>query len=698
MNTLATPAPAFWTTHRPWVLPVLALWGWQTGFLPLALLMGLVLEAPRLLAPRIDIAQEDFNRLWSFSTVLLLAVIFYLFLARQGFASISALATSDSTAQHDGAQRISDTALTFLRWLPFTLFPFTVAHAWCRNTTLPWSTFSLYEQARAKRHPTAPPPEWAITPMHPGYLYLGVVLFASTTAAEHATTFAPLLLLVLTWVLWPWRNRRYGVVAWVSLLSLLMTVAVLSRYSREVTSKAWELLDERINASSGADLGAALNPDQARRRTALGQVGAIQQLGGIILRVQTADGQPPGLLREATFNRFQRTTWDLPYQGFNPLDAQWMHSPTAMPAGGRELTVSCYGTAADVPLAVPDDLLAISANPPAGIEINDLAALRLRGGPPLIRYTVVSGPGGGLDAPPGAQDLSLRQLDAGELAVIESLAAQLKLASLPPAAALATLQKWFATGFTYSRWQEVRPPDQGPLAYFLLTSHAGHCEYYATATALLLRAAGIPTRYATGFSIEEQRGDQWLARGRDAHAWCLAWVDGAWQVVDNTPGTWRANEQAASTSWWEGISDAFSQAWFRFAAWRQDGGAWRIVVLVVGLAILAWIGWRQLRGSRWRRTSTAEGIAADAPIPGLDSEFFVVLAQLAARHEPRLPHETPAVWIRRLALPEAQPLMEAIHLHQRLRFDPQGLAPAERVRLRQLVNGLIAALAPATTR
>ena len=35
-----------------------------------------------------------------------------------------------------------------------------------------------------------------------------------------------------------------------------------------------------------------------------------------------------------------------------------------------------------------------------------------------------------------------------------------------------------------------------PLADFLLRTRSGHCEYYATATVLLLRAAGIPARYA----------------------------------------------------------------------------------------------------------------------------------------------------------------------------------------------------------
>ena len=42
-----------------------------------------------------------------------------------------------------------------------------------------------------------------------------------------------------------------------------------------------------------------------------------------------------------------------------------------------------------------------------------------------------------------------------------------------------------------------KSPD--PLAYFLFTSKAGHCEYFATAMTVMLRAVGVPARYVTGF-------------------------------------------------------------------------------------------------------------------------------------------------------------------------------------------------------
>jgi hypothetical protein len=194
-----------------------------------------------------------------------------------------------------------------------------------------------------------------------------------------------------------------------------------------------------------------------------------------------------------------------------------------------------------------------------------------------------------------------------------------------------------------------------------------------------------------GYSIDERRGDQWLGRGRDAHAWCLAFVDGRWQDVDTTPGVWRDRE-ASEAGWWEGLSDWMSHAWYRFSLWRQQGGNWQIYVFAMSMFALSWLAWRQLRGSRWRRARTAQtGIGRGDPWPGLDSEFYRVTRQLERAHGVRPGHEPLPTWIRRLRLDEAQGgerLLEAVRLHYRLRFDPQGLTNAERGRLRRLANEL----------
>lgn len=76
------------------------------------------------------------------------------------------------------------------------------------------------------------------------------------------------------------------------------------------------------------------------------------------------------------------------------------------------------------------------------------------------------------------------------------------------------------------------------LSYFLTTSHRGYCVHYATAATLLLRAQGIPTRYAAGYVVKAQApGEPVAVTDRESHAWVEVYVDNfGWQPVEVTPG------------------------------------------------------------------------------------------------------------------------------------------------------------------
>ena len=682
---------ANWQTYRPLIFPALLLWGWQADLLWLALVMGVLIEAPRIVRARVDISPSDFDRLWSFSSVLFLAVIFYLALARQGLDAVGALTGAPPAAdQPDGMHRVSGTALTFLRWIPFILFPFTMAVAWSRTTVLPWSTFSLYEQARAKRQPLVPPPEWATRPMHPGYLYLGVTLFAATTTAGHPLVFLPLLLVTLLIAWWPWRNRGYGMKTWLVVLVLLMGVSVIAPFGHQATRAAWAAVEERLQGGAGAFGGGKSNPDQISRRAAFGGFGTLKQSGAIILRATTPDEVAPGLLREASFNRYRGSMWDSHHREFEQIDAG--HASSGL-SKTPLLTITRATADGDTPLAIPGNATALHLGGQAIAELGGLGALRLRGGLPLAVYQVERGASNVHDPLPEKDDVSLERLEAGERAAVEVASRELGLDGLPAEQVMARIESWFGKQFTYSLYQARRADGEGPLAHFLGESHSGHCEYFATATVLLLRTAGIPARYAVGYSMDERHGETWIARGRDAHAWCLVWVNGQWQDFDTTPGTWREAENSARP-WMEGVTDSWSDFWHRFDLWRQEGGRWQLIIFIAGMVVLAWIAWRQLRGSTWRRVAPGGNAAASMHLLGLDSEFMAVL-DLLDQHERRPTHVPPARWLMTMTLPggvDRAVLVEALTLHNRLRFDPAGLDSAQRLQLRELSQALAATI------
>jgi len=72
--------------------------------------------------------------------------------------------------------------------------------------------------------------------------------------------------------------------------------------------------------------------------------------------------------------------------------------------------------------------------------------------------------------------------------------------------------------------------------WFLLESDTGYCTHFATATTVLLRAAGIPARYVTGFIVQAEAGQSVTVLQKNAHAWTEVYIDGSgWVVLDATP-------------------------------------------------------------------------------------------------------------------------------------------------------------------
>ncbi|GAA3978642.1 DUF3488 and transglutaminase-like domain-containing protein [Allohahella marinimesophila] len=90
--------------------------------------------------------------------------------------------------------------------------------------------------------------------------------------------------------------------------------------------------------------------------------------------------------------------------------------------------------------------------------------------------------------------------------------------------------------YTYTLNPPVLEPDSN-VDDFLFGARRGFCEHFASATAVILRAAGIPARIMTGYQGGEfnSTGGFLVVRQYDAHAWVEAWLEGiGWVRVDPT--------------------------------------------------------------------------------------------------------------------------------------------------------------------
>lgn len=73
--------------------------------------------------------------------------------------------------------------------------------------------------------------------------------------------------------------------------------------------------------------------------------------------------------------------------------------------------------------------------------------------------------------------------------------------------------------------------------WFLEESDTGYCVHFATAAAVLLRAAGIPCRYVTGYLVSAQAGQTVTVQQHNAHAWVECYIDSVgWVPLEPTPG------------------------------------------------------------------------------------------------------------------------------------------------------------------
>lgn len=110
--------------------------------------------------------------------------------------------------------------------------------------------------------------------------------------------------------------------------------------------------------------------------------------------------------------------------------------------------------------------------------------------------------------------------------------------------------------------------EKDPLDHFLFESKRGHCEFYSTAMAILLRTQDIPTRNVTGFvgGTFNRFGRYYAVRQGDAHSWVEAYIDGqGWVRFDPTPPSDAAprSEITGALAFMRDFVEAAAQRWNR---------------------------------------------------------------------------------------------------------------------------------------
>lgn len=302
------------------------------------------------------------------------------------------------------------------------------------------------------------------------------------------------------------------------------------------------------------------------------------------------------------------------------------------------------------------------------------------------------------------------------------------------------VESYLQNNFGYTLEMKAGGPQ--PLADFLFNVKEGHCEYFATAMAVMLRTQGIATRVVNGFQQGEYNdaADIWIVRQRDAHSWVEVYFphEKTWVAFDPTPfsgqtsggstsgifGSINKYLDALDTYWVEyfvafddqeqqsiarsarkSFSDYQEKAAFSLnalqemlAGWwaraRGDEGLARSGIaiayalaslsgIVIALGLFVWMYRKVVKSMIWARVlDRFRGIKSRTPVV----EFYERMQQvLTKRGYARDAWQTPMEFASAVGMPEAVNITEKYNM---VRFGAKDLSQREQNEIEELIKSL----------
>jgi transglutaminase-like putative cysteine protease len=398
----------------------------------------------------------------------------------------------------------------------------------------------------------------------------------------------------------------------------------------------------RSSVVKGSAIGGSVATAGFSDRVEFGELGRIRQDATVVLRVQTLSGEPPradeAYWRGLAFDRFDGDAWsiDPPERRFVPGSAEGGISFSDAPDRfDLEQRIVREPVAAGVlfrvgePRAVQGTIRVLERDSSGGLYAAGQAEERVRytlrsarrhWGDPALRRDQAAVP------PRHAQ--RYLQTPALDPAFV-TRALEITDGHTTDADRVRAIERHLLTQGRYTDVPPTRDPDAplSPVEAFVLGEVAGHCEYFASAMVLLLRANDIPARLVNGFAGGRANpigGFVELTRS-DAHAWVeVHYARAGWVRYDPTPADLRAG-QAEDVS----VAARFRQAASALELWWFQ----RVVGFdradQIGALKSAWVAWKgraphKNRIAGWKRGERGGGLQ------GSLREVVLILASCGA--------------------------------------------------------------------
>lgn len=311
---------------------------------------------------------------------------------------------------------------------------------------------------------------------------------------------------------------------------LLMILSPVQQYTRSTWSQSLqtmaeekmdlELLEKQLTTA----IRSGWNGDL--KKVDLGRVGPKQKTGTYVLSYES--DQKIAYLRGVSLGVYEDNTWknvELPYA--------WTTEQT------QHLRPSAYASSVNVRTAAAEPVLYTAYYPtsvPGGLAVDDAY---WKNGEREKTYTVTYDPNAAAEISREYESFVLEAYTQLPQTLQEPLSQILYEAGLGGGSA-AQIGEFVRGSGVYDLNTPAVPEGEDFALYFLTQSHRGYCVHFATSTVLLLRSAGIPARYVTGYAVDGQTQGWNQVTEDQAHAWVEYYVQGVgWQVLDPTPASYR---------------------------------------------------------------------------------------------------------------------------------------------------------------
>ena len=659
----------------------LVFWGAVTGHWIVGVLLGVMLEARLIVRSRWEVGGQFLQRIWALCSVMFL-VSLVIGLIREGAARAAFFAVT---------------------WIPISGLPLMLVQVYGTREGIPVRVLSVISRLMERKRRRAGHPPRPDKLLNIEYPYVCAVLIAASAPRPEGILFYAGAAFLVACGLFINRERpRINLAAWMLIAAITAALGFAGHVGLHRLHVYLENLAVGLNVSG---ISAATKRSVIR----LGTVGEIKLSRRIDWWVKSIKGEMPGYLRRATYDTYRREMW-LVARGRNVVGAERRGEKDRpewtlpLPPGKRpdsEISIVGRRHGDETHLALPMMPHALKGLVAENVGRTGLGLAVAAETPRVLDFSVEYGAGDDADLPPDVEDLGV---DTHLRSGLDGILREAGALGLEPKATVTALTRFFHQKFVYSTYLDGPAKAGDPVLAFLELHRKGHCEYFATATVLLLRRAGIPARYVTGHVVKEydERRERYVLRGLHAHAWVQAWWDGKWRYVDTTPGSWLQTERKA-LSFWQPVVDWFQGLPLAWAIWiRGPVGRGFLTFFKRGslplLAVYLWF--RLFRGQRGRRVRAGPA-GGRAARPGMDSEWYTLEPHLVEILGGRRAGEPLGFWWRRVRVRCPDPIRgtvaDALALHYRLRFDTEPMEEGDRARLCELARSAKHALEGGST-